>query len=373
MNPARHIPQANPGAFVQAHRAEIDAAIARVLDSGRYILGSEVDAFEHEFSSALGSGYAVAVASGTEALWLALKALGLQPGDGVVLPALTASATGAAVVEAGGRPVFADVRPIDLTLDPADVRRRLTPECRFLLPVHLYGNPVAMDELKAIADENGLHTLEDCAQAHGAQYAGHSVGTLGHAGAFSFYPTKNLGALGDGGLVSVPSKALAERVRELREYGWRERYVSASHGWNSRLDEVQAAVLRVALHTLPERNRRRAELAALYDSLLPPTIRAPHLQPPGVGVWHVYPIRHTHRDALRTHLEARGVGTAVHYPVPLHLQPAYAAYGAGPGSLPVTERACAELLSLPMYPELTDEELDYVVEAIGQFNRQAFK
>lgn len=361
------IPQADPGAFVQAHRAEIDEAIGRVLDSGRFILGPEVEAFERDFGAALGGAQVIGVANGTEALWLALKAAGIGPGDEVIVPSLTATATVAAVVEVGARPVFSDVRPSDLTLDPEDVRRRISPNTRAIIPVHLYGNPADIHSLSAVARDAGLAVVEDCAQAHGATYEGKAVGTFGRMAAFSFYPTKNLGALGDGGAVITRDGDVAGRLRLLRQYGWRKRYTSSTHGWNSRLDELQAAVLRVSLKHLPGGNSRRAELADLYDSLLPLSLRGPRPQSPGRGGFHLYTVRHPRRDALQEHLRRSGIGTAIHYPVPVHLQPAYAAFGAGTGSLPVTEGACREILSLPLFPELSDGQVGQAARAVLEF------
>ncbi|MBI4771352.1 MAG: DegT/DnrJ/EryC1/StrS family aminotransferase [Chloroflexi bacterium] len=363
------IPQADPGAFVRAHRAEIDAALARVLDSGCYILGPEVAAFEAEFAAFLGVAHAVAVASGTEALWLALLAAGIGPGDEVILPSLTASATAAAVVGAGATPVFADVRPADLTLDPDRLPAALSPRTRAVLPVHLYGNPANLPALADFCAGHGLPLIEDCAQSHGATLGGRLTGAFGALAAFSFYPTKNLGALGDGGAVVTPDPELAERLRLLRQYGWQERYSSAVHGWNSRLDELQAALLRVRLAHLPADNARRREIASAYRRGLDPG-RFPAAWPaPGAGgAFHQYVVRVRDRAALQGHLARRGIGAGVHYPIPCHLQPAYARYGQGPGSLPVAEGACREVVSLPMYPELTDEQVERVVAAVNCFS-----
>lgn len=357
------IPVADPRAAYLRRQAEFDAAWRRVMESGRYVLGPEVAAFEAEFAAWLGVRHAVGVASGTEALWLALRAAGLPPGAEVVVPALTASATVTAVVEAGLRPAFAELEPQALTLDPADVARRLTSRTRAIVPVHLYGNPADMTALMALAEAHGLIVIEDGAQAHGALHRGRRVGTFGRAAAWSFYPTKNLGAFGDGGMVTTDDEAVAGQLRLLREYGWRERYHSAEHGWNSRLDELQAALLRVRLRGLEADNARRRAIAAAYRAGLPPALPSVTARPGDAGVEHLFVVRHPERDRWRAALHALGVGTAIQYPVACHLQAAYQGFGAGPGSLPVTERAAAEVFSLPMYPELTDDEVEAVIAA----------
>jgi dTDP-4-amino-4,6-dideoxygalactose transaminase len=360
------IPVANPHAAYLRRQAEFDAAWRRVMESGRYILGPEVAAFEAEFAAWLGVRHAVGVASGTEALWLALRAAGLAPGAEVVIPALTASATVTAVVEAGLRPVFGELEPGALTLDPVDVERRLTPRTRAIVPVHLYGNPADMTALMALAGAHGLAVIEDCAQAHGAQHRGRRAGTFGRAAAWSFYPTKNLGAFGDGGMVTTDDAAAAAELRLLREYGWRERYHSAEHGWNSRLDELQAALLRVRLRHLEADNARRRAIAAAYRAGLPSALSSVTGRPGDLGVEHLFVLRHPERDRLRAELRALGVGTAIQYPVACHLQAAYRGFGAGPGSLPVTEQAAAEVFSLPMFPELSDADVAAVVAAVQQ-------
>jgi dTDP-4-amino-4,6-dideoxygalactose transaminase len=293
--------------------------------------------------------------------------LGIGPGDEVITVSLTATATVTAIVEAGARPVFVDVCADDLTLDPALLEAAVTPSTRAVLPVHLYGQAARVETICTATCAAGLSVLEDCAQAHGAQCGGHSVGSWGHAGAFSFYPTKNLGALGDGGALVTNFPAVAERARLLREYGWRERYASSLHGWNSRLDEMQAAILRVKLRYLAGENQRRAEIAARYDRAAAGAgLQPPPTQVDRTSVYHQYVVRHPERDRVREALARRGVGTAVHYPRPVHLQEAYQAYGGGPGSLPITEQAAQEVLSLPMYPELNDEQVDAICLALLQ-------
>jgi dTDP-4-amino-4,6-dideoxygalactose transaminase len=296
-------------------------------------------------------------------LWLALRAAGIGAGHDVIVPSLTARATLAAVVEAGARPAFAEVDPVTLTLDPARLGVAATPATRGVIPVHLYGNPADMTAIAAFAQARGLTLIEDCAQAHGAEHRGRRVGTFGQVSAWSFYPTKNLGAFGDGGMVTTGDTTMAERLRLLRQYGWAERYDSSLQGWNSRLDEVQAALLRVRLRHLEADNARRREIARAYRSGLPAELPSVTALSGDVGVEHLFVVRHPQRDALRQRLHALGVGTAIQYPVPCHLQGAYTPYGGGPGSLPVTEQAAREVFSLPMYPELTDAEVEQVLAA----------
>ena len=349
-------------------QAEIDAAVARVLAGGWYILGPEVSAFETEFAAYLGVEHAVGVASGTDAVLLALRALGVGPGDEVITVAHTAVATVAAIELAGATPRFVDISPDTYTLDPAQLAAAITPRTRAVIPVHLYGAPADMDAILAVARAHGLLVVEDCAQAHGARYRGQMVGTLGDAAAFSFYPTKNLAALGDGGAVATNRPEVADRLRLLRQYGWRERYVSDVAGHNSRLDELQAAILRVRLRHLDAENEARRRLAARYDAALAGLpITLPIARPEDCPVYHLYVIRTAARDALAEHLRVQGIGTGVHYPVAVHRQPAYAHLGYGPGSLPATEAAAAEVLSLPMYPDLTEAAVDGVAGAIREY------
>lgn len=364
------IPLVDLKAAYERLRPEIDAAVARVLAGGWYILGPEVSAFEAEFAAWLGVGQTVGVASGTDAVLLALRALGVGPGDEVITVSHTAVATVAAVELAGATPRLVDIDPATYTLDATQLAEAITSRTRAIVPVHLYGAPAAMDAIMAVARANGLLVIEDCAQAHGARYKGRVVGTMGAAAAFSFYPTKNLGALGDGGAVATNNPATAERVRLLRQYGWRERYVSDVPGLNSRLDELQAAILRVRLRHLEAENDIRRRLAARYDAALAGLpVGLPATRPEDCPVYHLYVIRSAERDALAAHLRARGIGTGIHYPVPIHRQPAYARLGYGPDSLPATEGAAAEILSLPMYPDLSEAAVDEVAAAIREFYR----
>jgi dTDP-4-amino-4,6-dideoxygalactose transaminase len=355
-------------AHVAAHRGEIDGALARVLGSGWFVLGPEGEAFERELAAALGARDAVAVANGTDAIALALRALGVGPGDEVVTTSLSAAFTALAVLQAGARPVFVDVDPRTLTLDPQRVADAITPRTRAILPVHLYGHPADMDPILELARSRGIEVVEDACQAHGALYRGRPVGTLAGErgmGALSFYPTKNLGALGDGGAVLVNDPALAARLRRLRNGGQSDRYRHEEPGVNSRLDELQAALLRVGVRHLARWTARRREIAAGYErGLEGAAVTLLREQPWASAVRHLFVVRHPRRDALAAALRERGVGTLVHYPIPLHVQPALAALGGGPGTLPVVEKAAAEILSLPLYPELTDEQAQRVVEAV---------
>jgi dTDP-4-amino-4,6-dideoxygalactose transaminase len=361
-------------ARVAALRRELDLAAARVLDSGWFILGPEVEAFERELAAALGARGAVAVGNGTDALFLSLRALGVGPGDEVVTTPVSAAFTALAVLQAGARPVFVDVDPATLNLDPGQVEKALTPRTKALLPVHLYGHPADMDPMLALARERGLAVLEDACQAHGALYRGRPVGTLAGepgVGALSFYPTKNLGALGDGGAILVNDPALASRLRQLRNGGQSDRYRHEQPGVNSRLDEIQAAFLRVGLRHLPAWTERRRALAELYVRGLEGSGVEPlREQPYARAVHHLFVVRHPRRDALADGLRARGVGTLVHYPIPLHLQPAFAFLGGRPGDLPVAEKATGEILSLPLFPELRDEQAHAVVEAVRESARR---
>jgi dTDP-4-amino-4,6-dideoxygalactose transaminase len=351
-------------AHVAALRPEIESAIGRVLSSGWFILGPEGEAFEAELAAALGARQVVAVANGTEALQLALEALGVGPGDEVVTSPLTAAFTALAVVRAGARPVFADVDDATLTLSPESVERALTPRTKALLPVHLYGHPADLGALGEIARRKGIPVVEDACQAHGARYRDRVVGSIGAAGALSFYPTKNLGALGDGGAVLLGDESLAPGLRRLRNGGQTDRYRHEESGINSRLDEIQAAVLRVKLPHLAAWTDRRRALADLYRRELQGSgLRLPVEEPWARAVWHLFVVRHPRRDAFMEALRARGVGTLIHYPIPLHLQPAFAELGGRTGHFPVAEKAAEQVLSLPLHPELRDDEALAIAEA----------
>jgi len=361
------VPFGDLKAHVAALRPEIDAAVARVLDSGWFILGPEGEAFERELAAALEARHAVAVANGTEAIQLALEALGLAAGDEVVTSPLTAAFTALAIVRAGARPVFADVDPVTLNVTPETVERAITPHTRALLPVHLYGHPVDLDPMLELARRRGIPLVEDACQAIGARYKDRPVGVLSGIGALSFYPTKNLGAFGDGGAVVVDDPEIAARLRRLRNGGQSDRYHHEVAGINSRLDEMQAALLRAKLGHLAAWTDRRRALAARYaEGLRDAGVEIPVEQPYARAVYHLYVIRHPRRDALAAALKERGIGTLVHYPIPLHLQRAFAELGRKKGDFPVAERAAAEILSIPLFPEMTDGQAEAVIRAIRE-------
>ncbi len=347
-------------------RDEILAAIRRVVERGRFVLGEEVQAFESELAASLGTQHAVGVGSGTDAIRLALQAAGVAGGDEVITSSHTATFTALAISMLGARPVFADIEAGGMTIDPARIEAEITPRTRAIVPVHLYGQAADLDAMVEIARRRGLALIEDCAQAHGALYRGRPLGTFGDAGAFSFYPTKNLGAYGDGGAVVTSNPAIAERVRRLRNGGQADRYRHVDLGVNSRLDELQAAVLRVKLRHLEHAVAERRALAARYDAELS-GVTLPRELPGRHHAFHLYVVRHPRRDALMQHLAAAGVGSLVHYPIPVHLQPAYAHLGIGAGSLPETERAANEVLSLPLYPGLPVSQQQAVIEAVNAF------
>jgi dTDP-4-amino-4,6-dideoxygalactose transaminase len=341
---------------------EVREAIDRVISRGWFVLGPEVDAFESEFAAAMGASHAVGVGTGTDAIALILRALGIGPGDEVITTPLSAAYTALAVMMAGARPVFADIDPSRLTLDPEQVARAIGPQTRAILPVHLYGQPADMAAIERLAARYSLALVEDCCQAHLATAGGRPAGTIGIAGAFSFYPTKNLGAMGDGGAVVTNDPALADRIRRLRNGGQRNRYVHDEFGVNSRLDEMQAAILRARLPRLPAWTSRRRTLAAHYRSLLAGgPVDVPPEHDPG-HVYHLFVVRVRDRAELQPHLMAGGIETFVHYPVPISRQPAMA--GVNPHDCPEAARACDEVLSLPLHPGLTDDEVADVVTAL---------
>jgi dTDP-4-amino-4,6-dideoxygalactose transaminase len=367
------IPQTDPCAGYFAYKRPIDAAVNRVLQGGSYILGSEVAAFESAFAEFLGVAHAIGCANGTDAIEIALRACGIGAGDLVFTVSHTAVATVAAIERAGAAAVLIDVEPGTYTMAPHELSRALKspPPGRpaAVLPVHLYGQPADLSPICEAARHHDLRIIEDCAQSHGALYRGRPTGSFGDIGCFSFYPTKNLGAFGDAGTVVTGDAVLASAMREIREYGWRERYVSARTGINSRLDPIQAAILGVKLGKLAADNARRQTIAGRYDaglSGLP--LALPMRRPDASHVFHQYVIRLAERDALRDYLKAQGVGSGIHYPVPIHLQPAYhGRFAAGPSGLGVSERAARQIVSLPMYPQLCDEMIDRVIAAIRAF------
>jgi len=352
----------NPKAQYLSHKDEIDDAIHKVLSNGRYILGEELEAFEEEFARYIGVSYGIGVGSGTEAIHLALRACNIGPKDEVVTVSHTAVATVAAIELAGATPVLVDIESDYFTIDPNKLEEIITPHTKAIIPVHLYGQPADLTPILNISYKKGIRIVEDCAQSHGAMYKGRRVGSWGDMACFSFYPTKNLGAFGDAGIVVTNDSALADRVRLLREYGWVERYISHNPGYNSRLDELQAAILRVKLPYLDVNNERRGTLADLYNHALDGTnLILPKCRPQSNHVYHLYVVRSQRRDALRACLKERSISTLVHYPVPVHLQPAYYGRFRGSNCLQGTEKVATEVLSLPIYPELTESELQTVV------------
>lgn len=348
-------------------RQEVQSALAEVFESQKFILGPQLQALESEIAAYVGTRFAIGVGSGTDALFLSLRAVGLGPGDEVIVPAFTFFATAECVSLLGATPVFSDIDARTFTLDPVDTARKITPRTRAIIPVHLYGQAADMKPIVALARQHGLRVIEDNAQAIGATYQGKRTGALADAGCISFYPSKNLGGWGDGGMVVTDSEATAQRIRSLRDHGSSHKYRSEEIGWNSRLDEIQAAVLRVKLRHLDAWNQRRRSHAGTYDAALRslPTVATPLSGGWGEHVFHQYTIRVPHRDAVQEALAEQGVTTAVYYPIPLHLQPAYATLQYRPGALPEAERASAEVLSLPMFPELSNQQIMQVVSALA--------
>ncbi len=351
-------------------KAELDEALLRVLGSGHYIGGEECARFEAEFAAFCGAAHACGVANGTDALTVTLRALGIGPGDEVVTVANTFIATGEAILLNGARPVFVDVEPHTFTMDPALVERAIGKRTKLILPVHLYGHPADMDAIMDIARRHGLPVLEDAAQAHGAAIGSRRVGSLGHAACFSFYPSKNLAAAGDAGLVTSNDPDLIARVRQVANHGaGSHRYDNLVVGTNSRLDALQAALLRIKLRHLEAWTDERRGRARVYSQALSgvPGITLPRERDGFSSAWCLFTLRAERRDLLQRHLTAQGIATAVHYPKPIHLQPAMASAGGRPGDLPVSEQLCREVLSLPLYPELTDDVIARVAGEVRAF------
>jgi dTDP-4-amino-4,6-dideoxygalactose transaminase len=362
------VPVCDPGAENALFGAEIEDALRRVLKGGVYVLGPEVEAFEAEFAEFVGTRYAVGTASGTDALMLALAALGIGRGDEVITVSHTAGATVAAILHTGAIPVLVDIDPTTFTLHPLAAEAALTSRTRAIVPVHLYGGAVDLSPVVELARRYGLALVEDCSQAHGTLYDGKHVGSSADAGVFSFYPTKNLAALGDGGAVVTADRGLAERISRLRQYGWRTPQVSEELGWNSRLDELQAAVLRVKLAKLSRLLATRRTTALLYaHEIRTEWVIHPRTHHGVEHSFHLYVVRTSHRDALAEHLRAQGVTTAVHYRVPVHVQPAYASVCIAQ-PMPETTRAADEILSLPMFAAMASGDTLRVVEAVNSFS-----
>ncbi len=346
-------------------KSEIDGAVVRVLDSGWYIGGVEVDGFESDYADYCGAAHCVGVANGLDALYLALRAMEVGPGDEVIVPSNTYIATWLAVSHCGATPVPVEPDGRTCNIDPALIEAAITSRTKVILPVHLYGQPADMDPILALARKHGLLVLEDGAQAHGARYKGRRLGAHGDAVAWSFYPGKNLGAMGDGGAVTTHDERIADRIRVLRNYGSRVKYVNEVQGYNSRLDPIQAAILRVKLAHLDDWNARRGAIARLYqDGLAATGLTLPHVPEWADPVWHLYVVRHRERDALQHLLTQAGVATMIHYPIPPHLQSAYASLGFGRGSFPVSEALHDQVLSLPIGPSQTAEATGIVIDAI---------
>jgi dTDP-4-amino-4,6-dideoxygalactose transaminase len=352
--------------------AELDAAYKKFMTEGRYVLGPELSAFENEFADYCGATDCVGVGSGTEALWLTLLAYGIGPGDEVITAPNSFIATVLAIEQAGAVPVLADVDPYSYNLDPGAAEAAITSRTRAIMPVHLFGRCAEMDSLRTIARKHGLVLIEDAAQAHGALYGGRRAGALGDAACFSFYPTKNLGAFGQGGAIVTRDESLAQKLRSLRNYGQRQRYYHAVTGYNSRLDDLQAAFLRVHLRQLDRWNAARRERAGWYrECLADSALTLPEEPAEGAPVYHLFVVRSQRRDSLKQYLEQAGVDCLIHYPVPIHRQQAFEHRSFAGQSFPVTERAAAEILSLPMHPWLSRAMIEHVADVVGSFEHGA--
>jgi dTDP-4-amino-4,6-dideoxygalactose transaminase len=364
------VPFGDLKAHYLAYQEQIDAAVQRTLSSGHFILGKELETFEHEFAEYLGVEYVVGCASGTEAIYLALAALEIGPKDEVITVAYTAVPTISAISMTGATPVFVDIDPETSTIDPRLIEAHITPNTRAIMPVHLYGQVSAMDEILAVARKHNLPVMEDCAQSTGASYRGIKSGAMGVLGAFSFYPSKNLGAFGDGGAVSTSDKELYERLLMLRNYGQSKRYHHEIIGINSRLDEIQAAILAAQLPYVDEGNDRRRNIASKYTQALKHLVATPAEVDYAPNTYHLYVIRTDYREQLQQFLTERGVHTLIHYPIPAHLQNAYRYLGYSEGDLPVSESYANQILSLPMFPELTEDQINAVIAGIVDFYSQ---
>ncbi len=361
------VPYLDLKAQYQSIKPEIDAAIARVLDSCQFVLGSEVAQFEKNFAAFCGTSECIALNSGTSALHLALLAAGVGPGDEVITVPFTFVASVAAVLYTGARPVLVDIDPRSFTMDPGAVESAISPRTKAILPVHLYGQPADMDPIMEIARRHRLIVIEDAAQAHGAKYKGRPVGSIGDMACFSFYPGKNLGAYGEGGAVTTSNPAYAHTVRMLRDWGQDRKYHHVLHGYNYRMEGFQGAVLGVKLHYLEQWTESRRNIAQQYNKLLSQSdVETPKEMSWARHVYHVYTVRSHDRDRLQSVLAAEGIQTGIHYPVPAHLQPAYADLGYGPGAFPHAEAAARQVLSLPLYPELSSDALTYVASAVSR-------
>ena len=356
----------------QAIRSEIDSAIRDVIDAGAFAGGPFVERFEKEFADFCGASHSVGVGSGTDALWFVLLGLGIGPGDEVITVPMTFMATTEAISFCGATPVLVDIDPRTYTMDPARLERAITPRTKAVIPVHLYGQMADMDPILEIAKRHRLHVIEDAAQAHGAEYKGKKAGSMGVAGCFSFYPGKNLGAFGEAGAVVTSDDRLVKTMQMLRDHGQERKYHHALVGWNGRMDGIQGAVLQVKLKRLGEANQSRRAHARLYNELLAPlpNVTRPSEAKERTHVYHVFAVRVQERDRVMKALMDRGIGCGVHYPVPIHLQPAYKSLGYKPGDFPVSEQCANEFLSLPMFPEMTDVQVKHVVGELSSIMRK---
>ena len=351
----------------QGLKEEILSEISQVLDGMQLFLGKNVQAVEAGFAAYCGAKFAIGVGSGTDALHIALRACGIGPGDEVITVSHTFIATTEAIILAGARPVFVDIDPSTYNMDPAQIERMINPRTRAILPVHLYGHPADMEPILKVAKAHNLRVIEDSCQGHGAEYGGKRTGSLGDVGCFSFYFTKNLGAYGEAGIITTSDPEIARQCRMLRDHGQNAKYYHAVMGVNGRLDEIQAAILKVKLPHLDEWIEKRRSIALAYNAGLPPDLVKPVEMPRAKHVYHLYVIRTPERDALKEFLESKGVASGMHYPVPVHLQDAWRKYGGREYSLPVTEKITGEILSLPIYPELGADEVDYICGCVREF------
>ena len=363
----RKIPLLDLVAQYESIKPEIDKAIQRVLDSGIFILGDEVKQFEDEIATYLGVNHAIGVASGTDALILALRALDIVEGDEVILPAYTFFATASTVMHVGARPVLVDIDPLTYCMDVDQFRKAITAKTRAVIPVHLYGHPAEMDQINQIAAENDLYVIEDNAQAIGAKYKGRKTGSLGDVACLSFFPSKNLGAYGDAGMVVTDSDKIADQVRQLRVHGWKVKYFPEILGYNSRLDTMQAAILRVKLRYLDQWNQRRREIASLYNRVLDKAdwIQAPFISEDVESVYHLYIVQSEKRDQLKKRLDDTGIASGIYYPQPLHMTSPCRELGYQEGDFPVSEKASLETLAFPIFPELTDQQIELISDILS--------
>jgi dTDP-4-amino-4,6-dideoxygalactose transaminase len=364
------IPLVDLRAQYAAIRTEVDLAMQQVVEGAAFVLGQEVSDFEADFAAYCGTAHAIAVDSGISALELGMRALGIGVGDEVITPVNSFIASSSAISFTGATPIWVDCLPGTYNLDPDQVKRALSPRTRGIMPVHLYGQPADMDVISGLAAEAGVPVIEDACQAHGASYRGRRAGSLGTFGAFSFYPGKNLGAYGDGGCITTDDADLAARLRMMRNYGQSRKYVHETLAWNRRLDTLQAAVLQVKLRHLDDWNLARRGIASQYDELLAGRVGIPARSPDREHVFHQYVVEVDRRDEVLSGLHAAGVGAGIHYPVPIHLQPAYSDRRLGRGSFPVAEAAAGRVISLPMYPELGDEQVSQVAAVLAELARR---